>query len=43
MGQLKQYPEQLFITENQIFFPKQFTDKPVEEELIVYKKIFISS
>ena len=38
MGHFKPCPEQLFITGHQLFFFKQFTDKPVEEELILYKK-----
>ena len=38
MGHFKQHPEQLFITGHQLFFSGQFTDKSVEEELILYKK-----
>ena len=38
MGHFKSYPEQLFITGHQLFFSKQFTDKSVEEKLILYKK-----
>ena len=37
-GTFKPYPEQLFITGHQLFFSKQFTDKYVEEDLILYKK-----
>ena len=38
MGHFKQYPEQLFITGHQLYFSEQFTDKSVEEELILHKK-----
>ena len=40
MGHLKPYPEQLYITEHQLFFSNQFTDKSVDEELILYKNIY---
>ena len=32
------WPEQLFIIGHQLFFSNKFTDKSVEEELILYKK-----
>ena len=38
MGHYISYPEQLLITGHQLFFSNQFTDKSVEEELILYKK-----
>ena len=44
MGHFKPNPEQLSITENQLIFrtlinfSKKFTDKSVEEEVILYEK-----
>ena len=43
MGHFKSYPEQLFITEHKLFFCMQFTDKSVEEELILYKKHMLAA
>ena len=43
MGHFKPYQEQLFITGHQLFFPKQFTDKSVEEELILCKKHILAA
>ena len=43
MGHFKPYPEQLFMTKHLLFLSNQFTDKFVEEELILYKKTYISS
>ena len=42
-GTFKPHPEQLFITGHQLFLSNQFTDKSVEEEVILYKKTYISS
>ena len=38
MGHFKPNPEQLFITGHQLFFSKQFMNKSVEKEVILYKK-----
>ena len=43
MGHFKPYPEQLFIAGHQLFFSNQFTDKSVEEELILYKKHILAA
>ena len=43
MGHFKPYSEQLFITGHQLFFTKQFTDKYVEEELILYKTYILAA
>ena len=43
MGHFKPYPEQVFITGHQLFSSKQFTDKSVEEELILYKKHILAA
>ena len=43
MGHFKPYPEQLFITGHEFFFSHQFTDKSVEEELILYKKHILAA
>ena len=43
MGHSKPYPEQLFITGHQLFVSNQFTDKSVEEELILYKKHILAA
>ena len=43
MGHFKLYPEQLFITGHQLIFSKQFMDKSVEEELILYKKHILAA
>ena len=37
------YPEQLFITGHQLFFSNLFTDKSVEEELILDKKDILAA
>ena len=42
MEHFKPYPEQLFITGYQ-FFSNQFTDKSVEEKLILYKKHILAA
>ena len=42
MGHFKPYPEQLFITGHH-FFSNHFTDKFVEEELILYKKHILAA
>ena len=42
MGHFKPYPKQMFITGYQLFFSKQFIDKSVEEELILYKKYILA-
>ena len=43
MGHFKPYQEQLFITEHQFYFSKQFTDKSLAEELILYKKHILAA
>ena len=43
MGHFKPYPEQLFTTGQQLFFSKQFKDKSVEGELILYKKHILAA
>ena len=43
MGHFKPYPEQLFIIGHQVFVSNQFTDKSVEEELILYKKHILAA
>ena len=43
MGHFKPYPEHLFITGHQLFFSNQFTDRSVEEELILYKKHILAA
>ena len=42
MVHFKPYPEHLFIRGHQYFFSNQFTGKSVEEELILFKKTYIS-
>ena len=43
MGHFKPYPELLFITGHQLFFSNRFTDKSVEEELLLYKKHILAA
>ena len=40
---LSEMHSKLFITGHQLFFSKQFTDKSVEEELILYKKHILAA